>query len=264
MVKFLDSMEIKNYAMNQNLPFTAKTKMAEVIHLDYRLIPIIGRFGIDFGFGNKTVSEVCSDHEINVWFFLEIINSYHNPEYFPKKQLQNFNAQLIIRYLSSTHAYYLNTKVPEIESYIDEMEKKASKENQKNIKLLNDFFKGYKTELKKHLDREDQIIFPYIISLENSLLENSFDQDLIDMVKHEPIENYEQSHDNVELKLSDLKNLIIRYLPPVLCKELCQKLLIELFRLEADLENHGRIEDKVLVPKVKLLEQKILESSGIY
>lgn len=248
--------------MNKNLPFTTKTKMAEVIHLDYRLIPIIGRFGIEYGFGNKIVSEVCADHEINVWFFLEIINSYHNPEYFPKKQLQNFNAQLIIKYLSSTHSYYLNTKVPEIEGCIDEMQKKASKDNQKNIKLLNDFFKGYKNELKKHLDREEQNIFPYIISLEETLLNKSYDKSLIIRVKSEPIVNYERSHDNVELKLSDLKNLIIRYLPPVLCKELCQKLLTELFRLEADLENHSRIEDNVLIPKVKLLEQKILESSG--
>jgi regulator of cell morphogenesis and NO signaling len=255
-------MEIKNYIMNKNLPFTAKTKMAEVIHLDYRLIPIISRFCIEYGFGNKTVSEVCADHEINVWFFLEIINSYHNPEYFPKKQLQNFNAQLIIRYLSNTHSYYLNTKVPEIEGCIDEMEKKASEENQKNIKLLNDFFKKYKNELKKHLDREEQNIFPYIISLENALSNKSSDKNLISIIKTEPIEKYERSHDDVEVKLGDLKNLIIRYLPPVLCKELCQKLLTELFRLEADLENHSRIEDKVLVPKVKLLEQKILESSG--
>jgi regulator of cell morphogenesis and NO signaling len=154
--------------------------------------------------------------------------------------------------------------VPEIEGYIDEMEKKASKDNQKNVKLLNDFFKGYKNELKKHLDREDQSIFPYIISLENALLEKSYNPDLIDTIKNDPIENYELSHDNVELKLSDLKNLIIRYLPPVLCKELCQRLLTELFRLESDLENHSRIEDKVLIPRVKILEQQILESSGIY
>ena len=255
-------MEIKNYAMNKNLPFTAKTKMAEVILLDYKLIPIISRFGVEYGFGNKTVSEVCVDYGINVWFFLEIINSYHNPEYFPEKQLQNFSAQLIIRYLSNTHSYYLNTKVPEIEGYINEMEKKASEENQKNIKLLNDFFRDYKNELKNHLDREEQNIFPYIILLENNLSKMSFDENLIDKIRKEPIEKYERSHDNVELKLNDLKNLIIRHLPPVLSKELCQKLLTELFRLEADLENHSRIEDKVLIPKVKLLEHKILESSG--
>jgi regulator of cell morphogenesis and NO signaling len=255
-------MEFNGYLMNKNLPFTAKTKMADVIHMDYKLIPIIGRFGIEYGFGNKTVTEVCDDFNINVWFFLEIVNSYHNHEYFPKKQLQNFSARLIIDYLRNTHSYYLNNKVPEIEGYIDEMEKIVSKKNVKNIQLLNRFFKEYKNELKKHLEREDNQVFPYILDLEKSLDEKSILPELLLQVQKEPIENYERTHDDIEMKLGDLKNLIIRHLPPVLCKELCQKLLTELFRLEADLENHARIEDKVLIPKVKLIEQKILETSG--
>jgi regulator of cell morphogenesis and NO signaling len=254
-------METKQYVMNMNLPFTVKTKMADVIHMDYRLIPIIGRFGIEYGFGNKSVSEVCSDYNINVWFFLEIVNSYHNHEYFPQEQLQNFSAQQIIMYLSNTHAYYLNTKVPEIESYINEMEKQVAEVDHKNIKLLNDFFKEYKKELIKHLDKEDNHVFPYVITLERALETNIADKELMKRIRKEPIEDYERSHDNIEIKLSDLKNLIIRYLPPILCKELCQKLLTELFRLEEDLENHARIEDKVLVPKVKLIEQKLLETS---
>lgn len=248
--------------MNKNLPFASHTKMADVIHLDYRLIPIIGRFGIDYGFNNKTVFEVCKKHDINVWFFLAIINSYHNPEYFPEKQLQNFSAQLIIQYLSRTHAYYLNNKVPDIERCISEMEKQSTDANYQNIKLLSNFFDQYKVELIKHLDREDLAVFPYVISLEKAMEANKIEHELIQKVKKQPIEEYERSHENMEVKLSDLKNLIIRHLPAVLCKDTCQKLLTELFRLEADLENHSRIEDNVLIPKVKLLEQKILEASG--
>ena len=255
-------MEFKPYLMNKNLPFTTKTKMADVIHLDYRLIPIIGRFGIEYGFGNKTVEKVCNDNDINVWFFLEIINSYHNHEYFPKKQLQNFNVQLIINYLSNTHEYYLNNKIPEIQSYIDEMEKKVSQAHITNIKLLNDFFKGYQKELCEHLLNEDNIVFPYVLALEQALKMKKIPDELLYKIQNEPIKKYERNHDNIEVKLSDLKNLIIKFLPPVLCKELCQKLLTELFRLELDLENHARIEDKVLVPKVKFIEKKLLEYSG--
>jgi regulator of cell morphogenesis and NO signaling len=255
-------MEFKPYLMNKNLPFTTNTKMADVIHMDYKLIPIIGRFGIEYGFGNKTVAEVCRDKDINVWFFLEIINSYHNHEYFPKKQLQNFDVQLIINYLSNTHTYYLTSKIPEIQEYIDEMEKKVPLEHIKNIKHLNDFFKGYQEELNEHLLKEDKIVFPYILALEQALKMKKIPDDLLYKIQNEPIEKYERNHDNIEIKLSDLKNLIIKFLPPIFCKELCQKLLTELFRLEMDLENHARIEDKVLIPKVKLIEKKLLEYSG--
>ncbi|MCU4155518.1 hemerythrin domain-containing protein [Carboxylicivirga sp. A043] len=252
---------IQEYKMNNNLPFTPKTKMADVIHLDYRLIPIIGRFGIDFGFSNKTVKEVCDDYKINVCFFLEIINSYHNHEYFPHAELQNFKASLIVDYLSNTHAYYLNVKVPEIEGYIAQIKKEVSIENLKNIELLSNFFSEYKAELVNHLNREDTLVFPYISFLEETLKHRNFTANVVHKIKEESIEHYARHHENMELKLSDLKNLIIRHLPPIVCKEICQKLLTELFRLEADLEDHSRIEDKVLVPKVMLLEQQILEAS---
>lgn len=248
--------------MNKNLPFTKKSKMADLILQDYHLIPIIGRFGIDYGFGNKTVKDVCDEIELNVWFFLEIINSFHNHDYFPKKELQNFDAKLIIDYLSNTHRYYTEQKIPDIQGIINDMETKVSKQNYPNIKLLNGFFKEYKNELKKHLDDEEKNVFPYVLELEKSLHLNIVDDALYKKVKHEPIEKFEDTHENMEVKLSDLKNLIIRHLPPVLCKELCQKLLMELFRLETDLDNHSRIEDKVLVPKVRLLEEKFMMLGG--
>jgi regulator of cell morphogenesis and NO signaling len=247
--------------MNSVLHFTEHTKMADVIHRDYRLIPIISRFGLEYGFGNRTISEVCHDNDINTFFFLEIINSFHH-QYFQQEQLQNYPAKLIIQYLSNTHQWYLESKIPEIQGYIDQMQEMVYEENQKNIKLLNDFFREYRTELVKHLEKEDKNIFPYVLELEEAIEKAQIPPHLIKEIKHKSIEEYERTHEDMEVKLSDLKNLIIKYLPPLLCKELCQKLLTELFRLESDLEDHSRIEDKVLIPKVKLLEKIALEING--
>ncbi len=245
--------------MKKKLLFNPKSRLADIIHLDYRLIPVIGRFGIEFGFGNKTIKEVCNNKGINVWFALEIINSYHDSNYFPKKSLQNFPAKLIIEYLSSTHNYYLKVKIPEIQEYIDKMEQNVKPENHKNITLLNGFFNEYKEELRLHLENEDQHVFPYILDIDNAMIRGEIDDELYKKILTDSIENYERSHDDAEVKLNDLKNLIIKFLPPVLCKELCQNLLIEIFRLEADIKNHTNIEDKVLIPKVKLMEKKLLE-----
>ncbi|GAF01905.1 hemerythrin domain-containing protein [Saccharicrinis fermentans] len=143
------------------------------------------------------------------------------------------------------------------------MENGVFHSNLKNIKLLNDFFKEYTNELLHHLKKEDGEVFPYVINLEKCIQNKIRDEEISRVIKEESIEEYERGHDSLEVKLSDLKNLIIKFLPSVLCKELCQKLLTELFRLEKDLENHSRIEDKVLVPKVKMLEQKYLDIHGI-
>ena len=106
-------------------------------------------------------------------------------------------------------------------------------------------------------------MFPYILALEEALKDGVCSDALVERIRKGPIEIYERNHKSLEVKLGDMKNLIIRFLPPV-SEEFSERLLMELFRMESDLEDHTRIEEKVLVPKVKLLEQKILEICGIF
>lgn len=244
--------------MKNNIPFFPDMKMADVIHADYHLISVFDRMGIQFGFGNRTIEEVCKDHNINIWFFLEIINSYHEPNYLVKNSLGSYSISLIVNYLKVTHNFYREEKIPQIQSYIEELEDRATEDNLGNIKLLNNFFKEYIVELNSHLDFEDQNIFPYIIELENSFSSGLLPEELLLIMKNTPTDGNERAHENMELKLSDLKNLIIKFLPPTTCNKLCQRLLTELYRLEDDLRIHTLLEDKVLIPKAKQLELAIL------
>ncbi|MBE0655442.1 MAG: hypothetical protein IH594_16695, partial [Bacteroidales bacterium] len=50
----------------------------------------------------------------------------------------------------------------------------------------------------------------------------------------------------------------IKYLPPCSDKALCNRLLMELFRLEKDLKAHAELEDKVLIPKIAGMEEYLL------
>jgi regulator of cell morphogenesis and NO signaling len=40
---------------------TKDMKMADIIHHAYQLLPVITRFDIQLGFGDKTVHEVCEN-----------------------------------------------------------------------------------------------------------------------------------------------------------------------------------------------------------
>jgi regulator of cell morphogenesis and NO signaling len=52
------------------MKIVAKMKMAEVIHLNYHLLPIISRFGIDLGFGERTIEQLSHDYNLDLAFFL--------------------------------------------------------------------------------------------------------------------------------------------------------------------------------------------------
>ncbi|MFO7842842.1 MAG: hemerythrin domain-containing protein [Bacteroidales bacterium] len=235
---------------------TKDNKMADVIHLNYSTLTVLNRFEIALGFGDKTIEDICKQHQVDLDFFLEIINTFVNEDYFPKKHLQSFSITLINDYLKKTHDYYHQVKVPEIENLMEQMVNNCYTQKS-NLNLLKKFFNDYKQELINHTQREDEVVFPYTLAIEKAFHSDKIEKKTIKLMEEYSIDVFEREHDNIEEKLFDLKNIIIKYLPQPKNFELCNKLLNELFTLEQDLNDHARIEDKVLVPKVREMESVI-------
>jgi len=232
--------------------------MADVIHMNYFTLSVLNRFGIELGFGDKTVEEVCNQHKVDIDFFLEIVNAYVDEDYFPKKHLQTFSVKLITDYLRKTHYDYHTIRVPEIEILIEEMVESCFTQKE-NIVLLKKFFNDYKQELLYHTQREDKVVFPYTLAIEKTFNSANIEKSVINLMETYSIDVFQNEHDNIEEKLFDLKNIIIKYLPQPKNSKLCNKLLHELFNLEKDINDHSRIEDKVLVPKIREMEKSITQ-----
>lgn len=231
-------------------------KLADVILHDHTLVPIINRFGIHLGFGDDSIAEICRHQHLNIDFFVIILNAFHDTHYFPKEQLQNFPSALIIDYLRKAHRYFLEEKVPEISILLKKMAKEYPLDKTTS-NLINNFFKDYTVELKKHILREEEAIYPYVLQMEEAVSENQVDEKLFKKISDYPISGYEAEHENIEEKLFDLKNILIKYLPEPKNDKLGYRLLRELFTLEKELNEHARIEDLIMVPKVKAMEEMI-------
>jgi regulator of cell morphogenesis and NO signaling len=241
-------------------PFDSNMKMAELIHSNYLLLPILNRFDIQLGFGDRTINEICKEHGINTDFFLVILNSFHDHEYFPEEKLLSFPLQHILDYVKKSHKYYLEIKVPQIENLIRTLKDKSGKSEIKHIELIEHFFEEYKAELIEHIEDEENNVYPYVTSIDKAFNEGRIDKSHVSLIRKNSIRKYANAHTNVEDKLFDLKNILIKYLPPAKDYSVSNALLIELFRLERDLNDHARIEDKILFPKVGHIEKEILDT----
>lgn len=240
------------------MQFTLKTKLADIIHTNYLLLPILNRFDIQLGFGDKSVEDICIEKKINPEFFLVILNSFHDHDYFPQDQLQRFDLKLILDYIKKSHSYYLDIKIPQIEELIHKLSKKYDDNLKKQIRLIERFFSEYKEEIIIHIQEEENQIFPYVLTIGSAYTEGKLNETHRQLIKENSINVFAGEHSNIEDKLFDLKNIIIKYLQPVEDNITSNALLIELFRLERDLNDHARIENKVLIPKVQYLENEIL------
>jgi regulator of cell morphogenesis and NO signaling len=235
--------------------FSSDEKMADAIHRNYLLIPVINRFGIRLGFGDKSIRTVCAEHSIDSEFFLTIINTYSNENYFPELKLQTFNFVSIIQYLRKTHHYYAEVQLPLIESILKQMIEQR-KEPSNKLQIVSNFYNEFKTELLSHLRHEENVTFPYYEKLYQNwqLIQNT--QGLIPSQTGKTMKVEDKEHHLLDEKLFDLKNILIKYLPTADVSDFhCNSVISELFRLERDMKDHNRIEEKVLEPMAADIER---------
>jgi regulator of cell morphogenesis and NO signaling len=127
------------------------------------------------------------------------------------------------------------------------------------IKLVHNFFNEYKDELFKHLLWEDDKIFPYAQGVEHAYLNGSNVKQVVEAIRAYSMNNFLDEHDDIESKLNDINTLFVKYLPPVHNQHLCIRILREFSILEQDINDHSRIEEKVLAPKVIKMEKFLLK-----
>lgn len=68
---------------------------------------------------------------------------------------------------------------------------------------------------------------------------------------------FARRHDQVNAKLTELKNIIIKYYPSGGDNQLLNATLFDIFSCEEDLASHNRVEDYVFVPAIMELEKEI-------
>ena len=219
--------------------------MIDLISYDYHLLPVINRFGLKLGFKDKNVQTVCDENGVNTNFFLTIVNTYCNEIFDFEEGLLNFSPLLIVNYLKKTHAYYMGYVIPKMDRLLEKIIE-SNQENKEQLELVKTFYLKYKEELSGHINDEEVHLFPYIIKLINNENDNLAYS----------VQSFEKEHSNVDDKLNDLRNLLIKYIEPIYDVNYCNDFLITLYRFEKDLQNHARIEDKVLIPQVLLIEKE--------
>ncbi len=232
-----------------NYRITGEMKLSDIVDSDKRALVLFPRFGIELGFGDRTVEDICKKLGIDLQFFLLMVNTFLNPDYFPDKQLKQVDVDMLIGYLVESHNYYLEERIPYLQSLIDSFKNRV---DHPALVQLEKFFDQYIEEVRDHLAYEDETAFPYMEKI-SAIDKSRLPLERIDY----SVDVFEERHDNIQEKLSDLKNLLVKYFPPAGDRYLRIRLLNELIDFEEDLINHARIEDKVLIPVVRQLEKQL-------
>lgn len=221
--------------------FSATMKLADMIESNYKLLNVLSRFGISLGFGENTIEHVCNKRKIDTNAFLLICNTYSCPGYIPSGELlDNADLQDITLYLHNSHLSYMESGIAKLERYTYDLMESCDSTLQK---IIRRFLSDYRKEVKNHFDYEEQIVFPYVTSISEHHAQSGYS-----------IEQFKKNHGNIEEKLGDLKNIVMKYLPESCDTVLRNRVLYHIFLLKEDLDNHTLVENNILIPIVNKRE----------
>ena len=83
--------------------------MSDLICENYPMVLVMSRFGIDLGFGEKNIGEVCRQNKIDTYTFLTVVNFLTETETIPAAEVhKDISISSLITYLHNAHDYFLN------------------------------------------------------------------------------------------------------------------------------------------------------------
>lgn len=192
--------------------------LSTVVADNHLLIPVINRFGIKLGLGDKTVGAICDEKHIDSEFFLAILNTHINEDYFPERILQKFDIDLVANYLRQADNYMIQGQMHNLEKHMNAFMAMSDPNNSALI-LIKKMFIKFKDEFLSEISQATQ----------------------------EEIQSL--------ALLSDLKNIIVKHISGNFNENMCYAVLFSIDSFQNDIHKHNLIRKKILQPMINNLAE---------
>ncbi len=226
--------------------YESSDKMISLIKDNYSVLQALGSFGINLGFGDKTVSETCEMNGVDTYTFLAVVNFTINDFTSNYDDDEQISVPTLLHYLKASHSYYLDFQLPFIRR---ELQESIAPQDQVG-QLIMRIYEEYAQEIHRHMMYEEKTLFPYVQSLLDGKPMNDYN-----------VETFSKHHDQTDKKLRELKLLIIKYLPAdAHSNNKLTATLYDIYNNEEWLRQHAEVEDHIFTPAIRHLEQKVKQT----
>lgn len=230
--------------------------VAQVVAENIKTAHVFKKYGIDFCCGGGvSIDKACEKKSVD---FLQLKEELLNVDEAPKAY--NYNAwklDFLIDHIINIHHNNVEESIPLIIQYADRVAEVHGHHYTKVLEIRNLFIE-VANELLSHLQKEEQILFPYIKSLVEMDKKNErLDQPPFGSVNN-PILVMEAEHETAGDIFKRIVELSNNYTPP---KEACntfRAFYAKLEEFEQDLHHHIHLENNILHPKAKELENRLI------
>ena len=230
--------------MNKRLKYSGTDKMSDLICENYNLLLVMSRFGLSLGFGDQTVQQVCERQGVHTGTFLAVVNFMDGECCVSEEFHDQISVEALMEYLKQAHSYFLDYNLPVIRRRLID----AIDCSQDDVAfLILKFYDEYVNEVRAHMGYENEVVFKYV----NALLQGE------DTGRYN-IGVFVARHNQIETKLTELKNIIVKYYPSRANNNLLNTVLFDIYSCSGLALVLKRIQGLKILP-IELVSEESLD-----
>lgn len=239
------------------MDFNTETKMKDIALSNPAARQVLEDAGLDYCCGGgKSLHEACRHANLSSE---EILNRLReNAQNTGPQDLNWMVAPLneLTRHIREKHHRYVREAIPRTRALSDKVTAKHGR-NHPELADTGKLFAEVGREMIMHMQKEEQILFPYIDALEHAVNTHASVEPPFFQTVRNPIHAMMQDHDAAGDLVGQIRVLTSGYTPP---RDACTsfKALYEALKgFETDLHQHVHLENNVLFPRAVELEASV-------
>ncbi len=210
------------------------------------------KLGIDYCCGgSRTLSDACRHARVPLEQVITELEQGSNfkPGVEPAGQdLASGSLSQLIEHIVGTHHNYVKQEIPRIQQLLKKVVAVHGAAHPE-LPAIQQVFQGLSAELSSHMMKEEHILFPYIVALENAVSSGCPKPRPAFGTVGNPVHMMELEHDSAGAALKEIRSLSSTYEPPENACFSYRTLYAALKEFETDLHRHIHLENNILFPR---------------
>jgi len=239
---------------------TADMTVGEIATKYPMLQEIMERMGVDYCCGGKhDLATAATQKGLDLDDVLLSLNAHLDRGPTANQNHRDWNTASLTEltdHIEQKHHAFMKEQLPRIGGKIARIKLMHGEKHGRVLVELEDIYIGLRDEIEAHLGKEEQVLFPYIRIIEAYATRGGEKPDVHCGSVGNPIRQMENEHENTGRALEHIRELTDNYTVPEDGCVSFREAYEGLKAIERDLHEHIHLENNILFPRAKELEQR--------
>lgn len=240
-----------------NMPqkdYSSRT-VGQIVADRFETARVFARHRIDFCcHGNVPFAEACRNRNVSPALVAEELDRLQSSPSASAPDFSGWPLDLLVDYVLKTHHRNIRSQGPELEALLDKVVT-AHAERHPELRPVSRLFHEALLALESHLQKEEQVLFPYIYEMCRAQAEGERPASFHCGTIFYPIHVMEEEHSHEGARFEEIASLTADFTPP---EDACPSYRLALQQLQQfkdALHEHIHLENNLIFPRALEMEQ---------